>query len=365
MMQKIQYRRQGVKEFLWVVHSVESPANSTVRSQWAQIDVTGKSIKTNAVQQQIYAPDTTIERWVPSIAADHDSNVAIGYNTSGPSKFPSLAYSGRLASDPLNQLPQGETELVAGNGSQRNQCEGGPCRRWGDYSAMSIDPVDDCTFWYANQYYDSQGNGDSGNWQTRIGSFKFPSCVGVTLKHTLNVNSTNPELGVPVTVTPNDAGNLNNGTAPFTRSYQHNISVSLTAVPRANGNDFKEWQRDGVTFSKSAAITVVMDGDHTLKTVYEAALTRNLSIESSSPDSGVAMSVSPNDTSGLGGGNSKFSRNFNTGASVRVTAPANAGANGFKRWELDGFQWDTAATTSVTMDSDHDLKAVYQPITSV
>jgi hypothetical protein len=107
--------------------------------------------------------------------------MAVGYSTSGsePPNFPSIAYSGRLAGDPLGTLPQAEVLLIAGAGSQTNNCGGGPCRRWGDYTAMSVDPADDCTFWYTNEYYSSQVNGTAGNWQTRIGAFRFPSC-GVT-----------------------------------------------------------------------------------------------------------------------------------------------------------------------------------------
>jgi hypothetical protein len=116
-----------------------------------------------------------------SIAADNSGNMAIGYSTSNGTapNFPSIAYAGRLVTDPLNQLPQTETQLVAGGGSQLNNCGGGPCHRWGDYSSMGIDPADDCTFWYAQEYYDTQASGTTGNWHTRIGSFKFPSCVAL------------------------------------------------------------------------------------------------------------------------------------------------------------------------------------------
>src|SRR5205823_13274136 len=144
-----------------------------------QINVTGGTIATTPVQQQIYTPDTTIYRWMGSVAADIQGNVALGYSTSNATSpnFPSIAYSGRLAGDALNTLPQTETQLIAGSGSQTNNCGGAPCDRWGDYTAMSVDPGDDCTFWYTNQYYSSQANGTSGNWQTRIGSFKFPACT--------------------------------------------------------------------------------------------------------------------------------------------------------------------------------------------
>jgi hypothetical protein len=176
LMQKVQYRRVGATESLWVVHNAK--VSSTVRPQWAQIDVTGGVVNTTPVQQQIYAPDTTLNRWMGSLAADRRGNMALGYSTSNGTSpnFPSIAYSGRLATDPLNMLPQTEVQLVAGAGSQTNNCGGAPCHRWGDYTAMSVDPADDCTFWYTNEYYSSAGNGSSGNWQTRIGAFKYPAC---------------------------------------------------------------------------------------------------------------------------------------------------------------------------------------------
>jgi hypothetical protein len=109
---------------------------------------------------------------------DGAGNIAVGYSTSGPATFPSLAYAGRLATDPLNTMPQGEVTLFAGSGSQQL-----PLGRWGDYSTMSIDPADDCTFWFTSEYYTAApAQTDSGNipnfspWHTRIGSFRFPSC---------------------------------------------------------------------------------------------------------------------------------------------------------------------------------------------
>ena len=182
LMQKVQYRKVGPAESLWVVHNVKTASTSTVRPQWAQLNVTGGVISTTPVQQQIYAPDTTLNRWMGSLAVDQQGNMALGYSTSNGTapNFPSIAYAGRLVTDPLNTLPQSEIQLVAGAGSQTNNCGGGPCERWGDYTAMSVDPVDDCTFWYTNEYYSSAANGAIGNWQTRVGSFKFPSCASIS-----------------------------------------------------------------------------------------------------------------------------------------------------------------------------------------
>src|SRR5205085_8595947 len=86
---------------------------------------------------------------------------------SGGSTNPGIRYAGRLASDPLGQLSQGEATLRTGGGVQTG------ADRWGDYTSLDVDPTDDCTFWYANEYYPSTAGYD---WRTRIGSFKFPSC---------------------------------------------------------------------------------------------------------------------------------------------------------------------------------------------
>ncbi|HEX8917855.1 MAG TPA: hypothetical protein VF898_05105, partial [Chloroflexota bacterium] len=179
IMQKVQYRRVGSAESLWVTHTFRSSRSGPTGSQWAQINVSGGVISTTPAQQQLYDPADGKYRWASSIAVDNGGNAALGYSTSNGSSpnFPSIAYAGRLAGDPLNTLPQSETQLVAGGGSQVNNCGGSACSRWGDYSSMSVDPVDGCTFWYTNEYYVSQTDGNNGAWDTRIGSFAFPSCV--------------------------------------------------------------------------------------------------------------------------------------------------------------------------------------------
>ncbi len=217
LMQKVQYRKIGGAESLWVTHDVDPctdlacTTHGPTAMQWAQINVTGGTIVTTPVQQQIYTPDSTLYRWMGSLAVDGHGNMALGYSTSNGTvpNFPSIAYSGRLAADPLNTLPQSEVQLIAGAGSQLNTCGGKPCHRWGDYSAMSVDPADDCTFWYVNQYYSSQTNGSSGNWQTRIGSFNFPSCAGSGLPPTTTTlaSSSNPSTsGASVDLTATVSG---------------------------------------------------------------------------------------------------------------------------------------------------------------
>jgi hypothetical protein len=233
LMQKVQYRKVGSAESLWVVHTV-SDSGSPNKLQWAQIDVTGSTIATTPVQQQEYAPDTALHRWMGSLAVDGQGNMAVGYSTSNGTSpnFPSIAYSGRLVSDPLNQLPQSEVQMIAGAGSQTNSCGGAPCHRWGDYTAMSVDPADDCTFWYTNEYYSSQTNGTVGNWQTLIGSFKFPSCGAVSPTSTPTATPTpaaTPTLG---TTTPTISATATTTSTPtVTTTPTETPTPTLTATP--------------------------------------------------------------------------------------------------------------------------------------
>src|SRR5438132_7647249 len=103
-------------------------------------------------------------------AASTSSNLAVGYTLPSPTLLPSLSYAARAFNDPGNGLCQGEATLFACTGVQR-----GTSNRWGDYSAMQIDPSDDCTFWFTSEYYTSTTL--TFNWRTRIGNFKFPTCT--------------------------------------------------------------------------------------------------------------------------------------------------------------------------------------------
>jgi uncharacterized protein YjdB len=138
------------------------------------------------VQQSTYAPDSTW-RWMGSAAMDASGNMALGYSASSAAIYPSIRYAGRLAGDPPNTLPQAEASLIAGTGSQTDTIY----NRWGDYSAMTVDPVDDCTFWYTNEYYTTTAR---VAWHTRIGSFKFPTCSAAPVLSSIAVTPAAPSV---------------------------------------------------------------------------------------------------------------------------------------------------------------------------
>jgi hypothetical protein len=110
----------------------------------------------------------SVDQWMGSIAMDTSGDIALGYSESSSTTFPSIRYATRGPGDPLGTL-QAEQVLQAGGGSQTS-----PADRWGDYSAMSVDPSNQCTFWYTNEFYAATS---SSNWQTKIGNFTVPACV--------------------------------------------------------------------------------------------------------------------------------------------------------------------------------------------
>jgi hypothetical protein len=151
--------------------SVEA-AGATAGMRWYEIRRSGGGTYT-IHQQGTYAPGDGVHRWMGSIAQDKNGAMALGYSVvNATTVFPGIRYTGRVAGDALGTMPQGEGTVISGTGVQTTTNS-----RWGDYTSMNVDPVDDCTFWYVNQYYTAAGQASSpAGWQTRIASFKLPGC---------------------------------------------------------------------------------------------------------------------------------------------------------------------------------------------
>jgi hypothetical protein len=168
LMYRLAYRNRSGVESLLVNHSVSVGSNKKnyiTSVRWYEIRIANGT--PSVYQQGTLGAGDGIHRWMGSIAMDKQGNIALGYSASSGSVYPSIRYTGRLVTDALGTM-QTENILLAGGGSQT-----GTLHRWGDYSAMTVDPVDDCTFWYTNEYLKANG---SFNWSTRIASFKFPGC---------------------------------------------------------------------------------------------------------------------------------------------------------------------------------------------
>jgi hypothetical protein len=170
IMTPVVYQNRNGTESLWASHTVCTDQNCTgpTAVRWYQFSVTGGNFPATPVQQQSWSNGNDgLWRWMPSIAADQNGNVAIGYSTSSPAQFPSIRYAGRLAIDAFNNLPQGEAIMTVGGGAQTHQTG-----RWGDYSMTTVDPSDNKTFWHVNEYYPTT---DGASWFTQIGRFNFPT----------------------------------------------------------------------------------------------------------------------------------------------------------------------------------------------
>ncbi|MCM0675531.1 DUF11 domain-containing protein [Micromonospora phytophila] len=204
LLHRVQYRNFGSYQAMVAVQSsVDADGNDRVGTRWYEMRNSGGGWAIH--QQGTYAPGTA-DRWMGSIAMDGKGNMALGYSIvdAANNVFPSIAYTGRLAGAPLGSMPEPEQTMFSGTTSQTN------ADRWGDYSSMNVDPVDDCTFWYTQQH--------GGGRQTRIGAFKFTSCdqtdlritksdspdpvyAGQQVSYTVTVTNDGPNTASSVTVT--------------------------------------------------------------------------------------------------------------------------------------------------------------------
>jgi len=336
LMYRLAYRNFGDHESIVANHTVVAP-NGNTGVRWYEIrDPNGAP---TVYQQGSFAPDSDY-RWMASIAMDQSGNIAVGYSVSSSATYPSIRYTGWEVGDTPGTL-QAETSLVAGGGSQTGY------DRWGDYSAMRIDPIDDCTFWYTQEY---QATTQTANWSTRIGSFKFSSCgQSLTSTTTAVTSSLNPSMyGTSVsftaTVTPSSGptgsvtfkdGNTVLGTQPLNASGQASFQTSSFAV---SSHSITAVYGGDATFSgsTSAVLTQKVDKADTTTTVASnnnpSAFGQNVTF---------TATVSPSGTTGTPGG----SVTFKDGATTLGSSPLSSGVATF-------------ATASLAV-GPHSITAVY------
>src|SRR5437660_6442908 len=167
---RLAYRNFGTYESLVTNQSVEA-LPGVAGARWYEIRRTGGSY--SIYQQGTYAPNDGVHRWMGSIAQDKNGNIALAITVvNATNVYPGIRYTGRLSGDPPGQMTQGEGTVINGTGVQLTTNS-----RWGDYTDITVDPTDDCTFCYVNEYYTLAGQQSSlPRWQSRIASFKLPGC---------------------------------------------------------------------------------------------------------------------------------------------------------------------------------------------
>lgn len=303
LMYRLAYRNFGAHESLVVNQSVA--VGMTHRDQhtgvrWYEIRNPGGTPV--VYQQSTYSPDSSY-RWMGSIAMDKLGDIALGYSVSDSSIYPAIRFAARLAGDPLSTL-QSEVSMIEGGGSQ-----GHNLNRWGDYSGMTIDPVDDCTFWYTNEYLKTSG---TFNWSTRIGSFKFPGCTA----------------GPSYTVTA--SAGAHGSISPSTQTVASSSTASFTVTPDAG------YHVSGVSGDHCS----VTQTNGTLWT--SSVITQNCAVTASFAINTYTLSYSAGPNGSITG-NTSQSVDYG-GSGTQVTAVADTGYH--------FVQWSDASTSNPRTDTN-------------
>jgi len=166
-MWRLQYRNFGTHETMVVNHTIDVNSADQAGLRWYELRRPPSGVW-SIFQQGTHSPDAS-HRWMASLAMNGNRSMALGYNVSSSTVFPGLRAAGRLETDAPGTLAQGEMTLVDGGGSQTGSA------RWGNYSSMDVDPVDDCTFWFTGEYYPAS---TAAGWRTRISAFQLADCAG-------------------------------------------------------------------------------------------------------------------------------------------------------------------------------------------
>jgi hypothetical protein len=182
LMDRLVYRNMGDHQSLLLNHTIHAGAGAGVR--WYELRMPSGAVGAtpSVYQQGTVAPSDTNWRWLGSLAEDQAGDIALGYSISSAAgspgvSHPSIAWTGRLGTDTgsLGAMTQTEAIVDTGAASAYNDYGSSPGRsRWGEYSSMTVDPSDDCTFWYTNEVYKTTA---FGGWDTYIASVKLPNCA--------------------------------------------------------------------------------------------------------------------------------------------------------------------------------------------
>lgn len=255
LMYRLPYRNFGgspVQESL-VANAIRRGSTAHDDIQWYEFRNAGASNTAVTVFQQGTYDPTTDWRWMGSIAMDNSHNIALGYSKSSTTVKPGIYITGRLSTDTVGTMGA-EATVFAGTGVQMVVGSTNPGNRWGDYSAMTIDPVDQCTFWYTNEYIPTNGG---FNWAARIASYTFGAqCTPAAAWGTVSGTVTSCATGAPV---PGVNVTLDNGFAAATDA---NGNYSILAPPGSYNASASDPNRNCASSTPgSAPVTVASSGN--------------------------------------------------------------------------------------------------------
>lgn len=235
-MPRLAYRNFGFYESFLFSHTIRVGTGTSKQTGIRWYELRGAGIPA-LFQDGTVSPDSSLFRFMPSIAQDASAEAAVGYSVSNGSMHPSISASWwNLASltAPL------EFSLFAGTGDEENTS------KWGDYTSMTVDPIDGCTFWYVNQYFDQNQTATQHIWKTRVSNFKLPGCGGVALSPASGLAFGSVATGV---TSASKSSTLTNG---------QNVALNISNIgfTGTNSTDFAQTNTCGTTLAAGASCTI-------------------------------------------------------------------------------------------------------------
>ncbi|HUZ47099.1 MAG TPA: hypothetical protein VMW54_10730 [Terriglobia bacterium] len=326
LMYRLSYRNYGAYQQFVVNHSVQvSSGSQQTGIRWYAIRNSSGSVPFAIYKESTFSPDSTYYRWMGSIAQNKNGDLGLGYSTSGVTSVPGIAVTGLL-----NGADTGmELEQRLYNGS--NQSYQGTYSRWGDYSSVSVDPTDDCTFWYTNEYVTPPVLSFNFLWQTVIGEFSFPDCSGsgtspgFTLSPSPSTQSISPGATATYTITVASQNNyagtvdLNFSGCPAGANCSLPTSVNVTA----NGTQTATLSISNTGGLAPANYTVNITGTDSVTSSLTAATSVALTVN---PPPTFSLSTSGSPQSVTQGGTASFGISvsalygFNSDVTLTVTS---------------------------------------------
>ncbi len=344
-MPRMSYRNFGSYESYVVSHAVQVGTGGSQQTgiRWYELRDNGSGAP-SIFQDGNISPDTSLYRFLPSMAEDSAGNAAVGYSVSSNSTHPGMNAAYFSLTNP--NAPT-EISLYAGTGDEENTWH------WGDYSSMTVDPIDGCTFWYVNEYFPSNETGTQINWGTRLSNFKLPTC-GVAA---LSPNS--------LTFGPQSVGTTS-AAQNITLNNNQNVALNISSITftGTNSGDFAQTNTCGSGIGAGASCTISVTFTPTATGTRTATLNVNDDATNSpqtasltgSGTTGPILAISPasvnfgNQVVGTTSGISPIQVTNNGNAAANFTSILVSGTNSTDFGESDNCQPSLPAQQSCTIN---------------